>query len=95
MAAAAANTNPKSRSVTPVRRASSVIPLVMLLLEDDTKHLPPQLILSNTRNAQKAQEYSNDQKRPNVHTALHYEATMSKYGMPSNINVLIGKDKHR
>lgn len=45
--------------------------------------------------AKKAQEYDNDRKRPNMHIALHYEATIKEYGIPSNMNVLIGEDKHR
>ncbi|KAM0795127.1 hypothetical protein BDR22DRAFT_872331 [Usnea florida] len=35
------------------------------------------------------------QRRPNMHTALHYEAAMQEYGISSNLNVLIGEDKHR
>ena len=47
------------------------------------------------RGSQKAQEFKNDQRRPNVHVAVHYEAVMQEYGMPSNLNVLIGEDEHR
>ena len=94
VAAVAANMNPRSRSTTPVQRdsidrAGSAIPSV----EDGIQSELP--LSSSKAQAQKAQEYTNDQRRPNVHTALHYEATMREYGMPSNVNVLIGEDKHR
>ena len=30
-----------------------------------------------------------------MYVAVHYDAVMQEYGMPSNLNVLIGEDKHR
>ena len=50
---------------------------------------------AGTEASKRAMQYTNDQKRPNIHTALHYGAVMAEYGMPSNCNVLIGEDKHR
>lgn len=49
------------------------------------------------RNVLKKQEaqYISDLQRPNVHTGLHYQDVLEEYGLPSNINVLIGEDKHR
>ena len=40
-------------------------------------------------------QYMMDSKRPNVHVGLHYKEMMDEYGLPSNMNVLIGEDKHR
>ena len=97
-AAVAANNNPRSRSATPLRRGS-VEPTNMILLpsvedeagdETQSSDLP-----KKARVSQKAQEFTNDQRRPNMHVAIHYEAVMQEYGMPSNLNVLIGEDKHR
>ena len=91
VAAIAANENPRSRSATPVRQqAGSVIPSI-----EDRSESQSRMIIPNVRVTQKAQEYLNDQRRPNLHTTFHYEATMMEYDMPSNINVLIGEDKHR
>ncbi|KAL9036395.1 MAG: hypothetical protein Q9180_004325 [Flavoplaca navasiana] len=88
VAAAAADTNPRSRSATPVRTSKSK-------QKKGPSKTPPQVSQVDPAASQKGQEYENDQKRPNVHIALHYEDTMVEYGMPSNVNVLIGEDKHR
>ena len=92
VAAVAANENPRSRSVTPSAqgRADSVIRSVETDVRGEAQGIP-----SSLRTAQKATEYLNDRRRPNIHTALHYEATMKEFGTPSNVNVLIGEDKHR
>ncbi|KAI1002317.1 hypothetical protein K3495_g5886 [Podosphaera aphanis] len=34
-------------------------------------------------------------KRPNMHIAVHYTALAEEYGLPVNVNVLVGEDKHR
>ncbi|KAN0069774.1 hypothetical protein V8E54_012080 [Elaphomyces granulatus] len=47
------------------------------------------------QNARKAEQYTNDTKKPNFHTALHYSAMADEYSIPSNSQVLIGEDKHR
>ena len=44
---------------------------------------------------QKTQKYTNNQKRFNVHIALHYEFMMREYNMPNNVNVFIDEDKHK
>ena len=103
LAADATKINPRSRSMTPVRQRSkrgekqrgreseqnSVLPIVEGSQTQSQVNTTPAEILVKVR------EYENDQKRPNVHTALHYETVMMEYAMPSNINVLIGEDKHR
>jgi hypothetical protein len=43
----------------------------------------------------KGLKYGNDQGRPNVHTALHFQPMMDEYGSPAQNHVLIGEDKHR
>jgi hypothetical protein len=43
----------------------------------------------------KAVAYERDLKQPNMHTALYYDSMSHEYGIPSNVNVLIGEDKHR
>jgi hypothetical protein len=40
-------------------------------------------------------QYSRDQARPNVHTGLHYPVIAAEYGLPSNVNVLIGEAQHK
>ena len=90
-AAFAANSNPRSRSATPARRGSVEPNVGILPSIEDREYLSNQ----PDRVSQKAQEFKNDQRRPNMHVAVHYEAVMQKYGMPSNLSVLIGEDKHR
>ncbi|KAN0070277.1 hypothetical protein V8E54_011858 [Elaphomyces granulatus] len=41
------------------------------------------------QNARKAEQYTNDTKKPNFHTALHYSAMADEYSIPSNRQVLI------
>ncbi|KAL9035756.1 MAG: hypothetical protein Q9180_004684 [Flavoplaca navasiana] len=97
IAASAANYNPRSRSATPVR---STTPSQNNLRwpGEGVMEIPSR---ANTplgappRDVLKAQEYLNDRRRPNVHTAIHYGQTMEEFAIPSNINVLIGEDKHR
>lgn len=43
----------------------------------------------------KVNEYRQDKQQPNVHISVYYKVLMTKYRLPSNCNVLIGKDKHR
>lgn len=90
LATSAVDFNPRSRSVTPARRSAS--PSTVLSTIEDDNAFEGQ---ARPKVSQKGTEFSNDQKRPNIHAALHYEAVMKEYGMPSNVNVLIGKDKHR
>ena len=44
---------------------------------------------------QKAAILQNDQGRPNLHSGIHQKNTELEYGMPTNINVLIGEAKHK
>ena len=94
VAANAAISNPRSRSTTPMR---SVISSIEGETDSQSPMFPSNAQTQKSKDAQtqKSKEYLNDQKRPNIHTALHYEATMTEFGMPSNVNVLIGEDKHR
>ena len=104
VAAVTANANPRSRSVTPVRQNRAATPArrdplapasaVITSVEGNTES-QSQISAPEIQKAQKAHEYTNDKKRPNMHIALHYGDTMNEYGMPSNINFLIGEDKHR
>jgi hypothetical protein len=34
----------------------------------------------------KAEQYTNDNKRPNIHTALHYTMMGQEYALPSDCN---------
>ena len=109
IAAVAANQNPRSRSVTPSaagpsRTGSIEPPSRQASTEPEPNNLLPRSEVQceqqgedeeNAKVSQKAQIYRNDQRRPNMHVAVHYEAVMLEYGMPSNLNVLIGEDKHR
>ena len=45
--------------------------------------------------SEKVKIYRNDQKRSNVHTALHYEMIKHEYDLFNNCNVLIEKNKHK
>ena len=45
--------------------------------------------------SRRAVTYRNDQKRPNMHTGMHYGSTAAEYGLVSHCNVLIGEDRHR
>ena len=97
-AAVAANNNPRLCSATPLWQGSVepaniiLLPLVEDEAGDETQSsdLP-----KKARVSRKAQEFTNDQCRPNMHVAIHYKAVMQEYRMTSNLNVLIGKDKHR
>jgi hypothetical protein len=40
-------------------------------------------------------QYISDSQRPNVYTGLYYREMTEEYGLPGNLNVLIGEDKHR
>lgn len=43
----------------------------------------------------KAAAYESHMKKPNMHVAIHYAANADEYGLPVNVNVLVGEDKHR
>jgi len=43
----------------------------------------------------KTQIYRKNQKRLNMHIAMHHETAMTEFDMFSNINVLIDKNKHK
>ena len=45
--------------------------------------------------SKKAEAYESHMKRPNMHVAVHYPALAEEYGLPVNMNVLVGEDKHR
>jgi hypothetical protein len=45
--------------------------------------------------AKKAVIYLNDIRRPNMHTALHFNVLADEYGLPVNCSVLQGEDKHK
>ena len=47
------------------------------------------------RQTKTSEFYTKAGERPNVHARLHYKAVVDEYGLASNINVLIGEDKHR
>ena len=86
-AAAVANSNFRFRSITSKRR-KSMISAQSVENESELKILSISMF-------QKTQEYVNDQRRSNVHIAIHYETTMKEYEMSSNVNVLINENKHR
>ena len=86
-AAAVANSNFKFRSVTSKRRKS--------MISAQSVENESELKILSISMSQKTQEYVNDQRRLNVHIAIHYEITMKEYEMSSNVNVLINENKHR
>ncbi|KAL8798787.1 MAG: hypothetical protein Q9200_007697 [Gallowayella weberi] len=90
-AAQAALVNPRrSRPATPTRsRQASPNPS---LPPQPPQAGPPSPAIPTT---QKAEEYRNINKRPNLHVGIHYPAVIAEYGLPSHCNVLIGEDKHR
>jgi hypothetical protein len=73
-----------SRSPSPMGALQAIEPM-----------LPLSQVSQTSVSANTAEQYNNDKRRPNVHTALHYEMLMSEYAVPANCNVLIGEDKHR
>ncbi len=79
----AASMNSRSRSATSVQWNSQFNEVAIELIEDDL------------RSTSKIMKYINDKKRSNVHTMLHYETTMIKYDMLSNINILVEENKHK
>ena len=75
---------PRSGSATPFFGRSSQAPLLSVADDNDKETLKKQ-----------ESQYAMDSKRPNVHVGVHYKEMMEEYGVPSNVNVLIGEDKHR
>ena len=71
-AAFAANSNLRSRSATPARWGSVEPNVGILPSIEDGEYLSNQ----PDRVSQKAQEFKNDQRRPNMHVAVHCEAVM-------------------
>lgn len=43
----------------------------------------------------RAAQYIHDMRRPNVHLGIHFKALAEEYGMPANVNTLLGEDQHR
>lgn len=107
-AATAKNLDPRSRSVTPRRPSVSqgqgnargkgkgkAIPLILPSVETESRASSPGVGEDTEQQSKGALEYLNDQRRPNVHTGLHYETTAEEYGFPGICNVLMGEEKHR
>lgn len=93
-AASVANENSRSHSVTSACIQKDSVESILSSTEYIESQMS-QLQKSIARLLKKTQKFTNDQCRLNIHTALHYETTMKKFDMSSNVNVLIDEDKHR
>lgn len=106
-AAQASRDNPRSREVTPAssRRGSisgssgstsrpatrgSAAQAGSSRAESHALPLP-----TPARVTKGSQRYASDEKRPNVHVGLHYQAAEEEIGANCNAAVLVGEDKHR
>jgi hypothetical protein len=82
-AALAVYSNSRSRSATP-RTSRPATPTRTTAASESAVGLKT-----------KAESFRADQRRPNIHVALHYADQLNEYGLVSNCNVSIGEDKHR
>jgi hypothetical protein len=83
---------PGSRAPSPAAIASPAV--------SGTSTVPAIPVVKSIKTAKdekkaRAIQYNKDAKKPNVHIGLHYGQVAEEYGLPANINVLIGEDKHR
>ena len=94
ISAKAFDRNPRSKSATSnqSRAAISNQSRAATSIDIDMRDDITQRI---TVRSERVKIYRNDQKRLNVHTALHYDLIKNEYELSSNCNVLIEEDKHR
>ena len=79
----------RSRSVSVGSSAASVDIIAPSLAPSRTTQL------NRNEQSKKAEAYESHMKKPNMHIAVHYPALAEEYGLPVNMNVLVGEDKHR
>lgn len=101
-AADSINANPRSRSQTPSQMLDigNFGGLLLPAPGSGSGQNVGQSRATTSRDAineekKRAGDYRNGLARPNVHTALHYDAIAREYLLPVHCNVLIGEDKHR
>jgi hypothetical protein len=87
-AADSVNANARSRSQTPSQLLENRTSESRLLSAADLKSRE-----ATNKDKKRAGDYRNGAARPNVHTALHYDAIAHEYLLPVHCNVLIGEDK--
>lgn len=87
-------------------RTSSPVPIASPSTYAIRQSNPPAIVTTKVKKFTKAEEeardkkgrkeqYNKDAKKPNVHIGLHFGMVEQEYGLPANLNVLIGEDKHR
>ena len=81
----------RSRSVSLASRSRAGSVAASLAPSEMSVDVPAQ----PTEQSKKAEAYESHMKKPNMHVAIHYPALADEYGLPVNINVLVGEDKHR
>ena len=101
-AADSVNANPRSRSQTPSQILDTKASGGLLLPSSGPERGPNlgQSLVTTSRDVRseekrRAGDYRSGLGRPNVHTALHYDAIAREYLLPVHSNVLIGEDKYR
>ncbi|KAI1007409.1 hypothetical protein K3495_g815 [Podosphaera aphanis] len=86
----AADGRRRSRS-TSIGSVRGPTPAPESYVEDQGQELP----LAPGELGKKAAQYVSTMKRPNMHIAVHYTALAEEYGLPINMNLLVGEDKRR
>jgi hypothetical protein len=86
-----------SRTPSPAAAAAvgSHVPGTLHVSTAPVAKAGPKMTTAEDEKKTRAIQYSKDAKKPNVHMGLHYSHVSEEYGVPANINVLIGEDKHR